>query len=97
MKSCIQKISSINGSEDGKTRTGQYPDHWVDTWHDFEGGDDRFGLRPQHGVTLLRAEMNGLSYKNGYGTDWDDVSNENHNPELVHAARAVEMEYVEKL
>ena len=93
MKSGIQKISSINESEDGTTPTGQYPEHWVDTWHELEGGDGRFGLRPQYGVTLLRAEMNGLSYNHGYETAWDDVSNENFKPELVHAARAVEMEY----
>ena len=37
--------------------------------------------------------MKGLSYKSGYETAWDDVSNENFVPELVHAARAVEMEY----
>ena len=41
--------------------------------------------------------MNGFSYKSGYETAWDDVSNENLVPELVHAARAVEMEYFAKL
>ena len=44
----------------------------------------------------MGAEMKGLSYKNVYETAWDDVSNENLKPELVHAARAVEMEYFEK-
>ena len=41
--------------------------------------------------------MSGLSYRSGYETAWDDVSNENRMPELVHAARAVEMEYFDKL
>ena len=41
--------------------------------------------------------MNGLSFKSGYETAWDDVSNENLVPELVHAARALEMEYFHKL
>ena len=41
--------------------------------------------------------MNGLSYKSGYETAWDDVSNENLVPDLVHAARALEMEYFHKL
>ena len=41
----------------------------------------------------LKAEMDGLSYKSGYETALDDVTNENLVPELVHAARAVEMEY----
>ena len=31
-KSDIQKISSINESEEGTTAFGQYPEHWVDTW-----------------------------------------------------------------
>ena len=93
----IQKILSVNETEDVTSPTGQYPEHWVDTWHELEGGDDRFRLRPQNGVTRLRAEMNGLSYKSGYETAWDDVSNENLVPELVHAARAEEMAYFEKL
>ena len=41
--------------------------------------------------------MNGLSYKSGYETAWDDVSNENSVPQFVHAARALEMEYFRKL
>ena len=41
--------------------------------------------------------MKGLSYKSGYETAWDDVSDENLVPELVHAARALEMEYFHKL
>ena len=41
--------------------------------------------------------MNGLSCKSGYETAWDDVTNENFVPELVHAARAVEMTYFSKL
>ena len=41
--------------------------------------------------------MSGLSYKNGYEMAWDDVSNDNLVPTLVNAARAVEMEYFERL
>ena len=96
-KSGTQNISSINESEDGTTPAGQYPDHWVDTWHELEGGDDRFGQRPRYGDARLIAEMNGLPYDNGCETAWDHASNENLIPELVHAARAVEMEYFEKL
>ena len=40
--------------------------------------------------------MNGLSYKSGYETAWDDVSIVDIVPELVHAARALEMEYFHK-
>ena len=38
-----------------------------------------------------------LSYSYSYETAWDDVSNENLAPKLVHEARAVEMDYFEKL
>ena len=69
----------------------------MDNWHELEGGTDLYGVRPQCGVTLLQAEMNGLSYKSGYEAAWDDVSNENLVPELVHAVRASEMVYFHKL
>ena len=69
---------------------GEYPEHWVDEWHELDGGDDRFGARPQNGVTLLQAETSGLSYRNGNETVWDDVSNGNLVPKLVHEARAVD-------
>ena len=69
----------------------------MDNWPDLEGGNGRYGVRPQYGVTILQAEMNGLSYKSGYETAWDDVSNENLVPHLVHAARALEMEFFHKL
>ena len=88
---------SIDESHGFARPTGVHPEHWIDTWHELEGGDDHFGVRPQVGVTLMQAEMSGLSYRNGYEMAWDDVSNENLVPELVHQARAVEMEYFEKL
>ena len=96
-RSGILKIDSITEIEDSITPIGLYPEHWVDTRHELEGGDDRFGSRAQCGVTLLKVEVNGPSYKNGYETVWDDVTNENLIPELLHAARAVEMEYLNKL
>ena len=91
-RSGIQKFDSITETEDGTTPIGQYQEHWVDTWHELECGADRLGSRPQYGVTFLNAEMNGLSYKSGCEIAWDDVTHENLVPELVHAARAVEME-----
>ena len=43
-------------------------------------------------MTLLTAEMNGLSYKSGYETAWDgDVINDNLVPELFHVVHAVEI------
>ena len=91
-RSGIQKTHSITETEDGTAPIRQYPEHWVDTWHELEDGDDRFGSRPQYVVTSLRAELNGLSYRIDYETAWDDVTNENLAPKLVHAVRAVEME-----
>ena len=93
----IDRVQSIIESENGAAPIGSYPEHWIDAWHELEGGNDSYGVRPQYGVTLRQAEMNGLSYKSGYTTAWDDVSNENLVPEFVHAARAVEMEYSAKL
>ena len=43
-----------------------HPEHWTDEWHEEDGGDDVRGDRPRFGVTLLKAEMDGLSYKGGY-------------------------------
>ena len=88
---------SIDETHNRARPIGEYPEHWLDDWHELEGGDDKFGVRPQNGVTMLQAEMSGLSYRHGYEMAWDDVSNESLVPELVHQARAVEMEYFEKL
>ena len=85
-KSGIRKISSIKETGNSTTPVGDCPEHWVDNWHELEGGNDFYGVRQQCGVTLLQAEVNGLSYKGGYETAWDDFSNMNPVPELVHAA-----------
>ena len=62
-KSGIRRIDSINETENGTTPVGAYPGHWLDNWHEIEGGSDLYGVRPQYGVTILQAEMDGLSYK----------------------------------
>ena len=41
--------------------------------------------------------MDGLSYKNGHETAWDDVTNAILVPDLVKKAREVEMGYFTKL
>ena len=95
--SAIRKVMSVH-RKDGVTRpTGDYPEHWTDEWHEEDGGDDMRGSRPQMGVTLLKAEMDGLSFKSGYETAWDDVSNAELVPKLVREARELEMEYFHKL
>ena len=60
-RSGIRKMSSINETGDSTTPVGDYPEHWVDNCHELEGGNDLCGVRQQCGVTLLQAEMNGLS------------------------------------
>ena len=63
----LQSISSLNMRKilstkivDGHTKpVGDYPEHWVDDWHEQDGGCDHRGVRPQVGVTVLQTEMNG--------------------------------------
>ena len=93
----IRQISSVNETGDSASPVGDYPEHVVDNLHEVGCGNDLYGVRPQCGVTLLQAEMNGLSYKSEYSIPWDDVSNANLVPEFVHAARALEIEYFNKL
>ena len=85
-------------NRNGITRpTGDYPEHWIDEWHDEDVGDDVRGDRPQTGVTLLKAELDGLSYKGGHEAAWEDISNAELVPKLVREARELEMEYFRKL
>ena len=62
----IEQILSTSLVEGTRRPTGDYPDHWVDYWHEEDGGDDSRGVRPQMGVTILQTEMDGLSFKGGY-------------------------------
>ena len=72
----ISKVMSVH-RQDGITKsTGEYPEHWTDEWHEEDGGDDVRRDRPKIGAMLLKAKMDGLSYKGGYEAAWDDVSNE---------------------
>ena len=40
----IKKIDSINETENGTTPVGSYPEHWVDNWHELEGGNDFYDI-----------------------------------------------------
>ena len=92
-----QEFMSIATKEGVDRPVGDYPENWLDTWHEQDGGMDERGVRPQMGVTLLKQEMDGLSYKSGYETAWDDVTNAELQPGLVRAARKLEMDYFERL
>ena len=37
-------------------------------------GDDSFGSRPQHGIVVVRVEMDALSFQNGVAVAVDDVN-----------------------
>ena len=74
---------SVHRKDGVTTPTGDYPEHWTDEWHEEDGGDDMRGSRPQMGVTLLKAEMDGLSFKSGYETAWDDVSSSQSSSERL--------------
>ena len=63
IRSGIKRVASIQ-VKDGITRPiGDYPEHWLDTWHEPEGGYDIRGARPQCGVTILESEMSALTCK----------------------------------
>ena len=53
---------------------GHWPDHWVDPVHEEDGGDDKFGLRPQRGIDIFKKELDALTFKNGISMANDDVS-----------------------
>jgi len=93
----VEKILSTSLSEGVRRPTGNYPQNWVDDWHEEYGGNDHHGVRPQVGVTLLQKEMDGLSFKSGYEVAWDDVTNAELLPDLVKNAHEVEMGYFAKL
>ncbi len=93
----VEQILSTSLSEGIRRPTGDYPQNWVDYWHEEDGDDDHRGVRPQVGVTLLKKEMDGLSFKNGYEMAWDDVTNAELLPDLVKKARETEMGYFAKL
>ena len=79
--------------KNGVTRPpGDYTEHWSDKWHDDDGGNNFRGNRPQVGVTLLKAEMEGMLFRGGYEAAWDDVSNAELVPKLVKEARELEMD-----
>ena len=66
-------------------------DHWIDTKHDDDGGNEKVGDRPQDGRKILENHVNALRVAEGEAIAWDDVTNAALNPELVAPARQEEM------
>ena len=84
-KQFIRSITCHNSSTIrviGKTIVpiGQWASNWVDPVHEEDGGDDRFGAKPQEGINILKAELDALSFKNGIATARDDVSGTSSSP-----------------
>ena len=76
---------------------GNWPGHWADPIHEFDGhgigieGEDRIGEE------LLLNELNALYVQNGIETAADDVSGSWLGPAAVKKGRDVEMTYFEHM
>ena len=51
---CLGPLRSV---VDGLIEHGEVPGHWRDTVHEEDGGHDDRGIRPQHGIEILREEL----------------------------------------
>ena len=69
---------------------GEWPDNWGDSVHEADGGCDEPGMhisgRPQDGSEIIRQLLSKLSQKEGLDIAWDDVTNEDLDPQLVKKA-----------
>ena len=98
-------ISSLSGVDIGSVRefadatkpSGSWPANWIDKMHEPDGGMDTLGPRPQHGIDLLKSELDALTMRNGIACAKDDVSGAELLPEQVVQARKDEMSYFHKL
>ena len=76
---------------------GKCPDHWINDYHEADGGRDARGIRPRAGVDILTKEMSGLLCRGGNMTARDDVRNAGLKLDLAKSARDVEMDDFDKL
>ena len=60
---------------------------------DDDGGNEKYGYRPQDGRALLKDHLNVLHAKEGVSWATDDVTGELLDPALVQEARRTEMKY----
>ena len=86
---CLGTLSSVVAD----VSVGNLPKHWADCVHEEDGGSDDRGLRPQHGIEILREELDALTFKNGVAIAKDDVSGNSLVPALVRTARDEEIAY----
>ena len=77
------------------------PAHWTEANHEDDGTErDWVGDRPKQGTPgrrKLKGELNKLFERDGVWTAWDDVAQVELDPEQVHAARMVEVDYIKKM
>ena len=52
-KSVIERIQSVTETEESAAPVGNRPQHWLDSWHELEGGNDPYRSTSQCGVELL--------------------------------------------
>ena len=112
-KVCTGSLDSLSLKSLLEPGTFQFPAHWIDSMHAPEGSAHEFlatdtvveeealgAFRVGHndGADLLRAEMSNLVAKySGYVECRDDVSGAPLDAKRLRAARAVEMQFVEKM
>ena len=94
--SVVGQSRNIVGQDLSHKPVGNWPSHWVDKFHELDGGKDYFGSRPQHGQGLLKDAINGVMVHNGVASAWDDVNDNILDAGQVKQGRNVELEYFEK-
>ena len=74
--------SSVIRENGVKRPVGKWPSDWADGEHDEDGGDDRYGVRPQQGVEAFKEGMYGLVCRNTIWKAWDDVTSASLMPRM---------------
>lgn len=83
LNSFVVKLDAKKGIDEFHRPIGGWPEHWIDKFHESEGGSDLFGQRPQDGQYICKEEILGMTVRNGQASAWDDVSEKYLEPELV--------------
>ena len=72
---------------------GSWPSHWGDYTHEIDGHGLDAKWDDTDGEVLLNQELMSLYVQNGIEVACDDVSGAILDPQMVHDARATEIEY----
>ena len=93
----MSSLSSVVHKKGETFPRGSWPLHWRDVSHEEDGGSDHLGSRPQNGIQVMKDELQALYVKHGVCIASDDVTQAELSPDLVKAARQIEMDYFEKM